>query len=390
MKARRRAAKGTVEEHRTRSGELRYRPRLSVAGRRTSFGLCDTEAQARAVLRAAIAELREEERYGLTLRAWGEAWLDRRERDGLHRGVRDSRSIFRTHIATWGCADWRLRKLRRVDVVEWVKGLLRTPGRTRDGKAAVGGRLARQTVMNAFNLLHRMLGDAADEGKAAINAASGVKVPAVPRETEPWTWLRRGEIDALLQLNLSSEQRAVFTVAIYTGLRPGEIFGLRWSDVSETELLVRRSYKGPTKGGRVRRVPLLPVANDALRAWRAERPGVGDALVFPGTPTPRYPEFKGCHAKGFDAGFGAIISELVTDRPVRFYDLRHTCASHLIQGTLVPGLPAMRLEDVQLWLGHRSRSTTERYAHLCPDRLHGLVAMLHAHQKPTRETTEHR
>lgn len=222
-----------------------------------------------------------------------------------------------------------------------------------------------------------MLGDAADEGKVSSNVAAGVKVPKVPREDEPWTWLRRDEVSALLDQVLTPEQRAVFTVAIYTGLRPGELFGLRWCDVMETELVVRKSYKGPTKGGRPRRVPLLPQAKAALKEWRSHKSGIGTALVFPGTrirfgedQQPHEVEFDGTHSKGFDAGFGELIGKVVTDRPVRFYDLRHTCASHLVQGTW---LPAMRLEDVQLWIGHKSRTTTERYAHLCPDRLHGLV-----------------
>ena len=218
-----------------------------------------------------------------------------------------------------------------------------------------------------------MLGDAADVGKVASNVASGVKIPSVPREDEPWTWLRRDEVSSLFAQVLTPAQRAIFTVAIYTGLRPGEIFGLRWQDVTDTEIVVRRSYNGPTKKGRVRRVPILAPVREALKVWRHEKPGVAGALVFPGQPTWRYPDFHGCHSKGYDAGFADVIAKVVTDRPVRFYDLRHTAASHLIQGTLVEGLPPLRLEDVQLWLGHASRTTTERYAHLAPDRLHGLV-----------------
>ncbi|MBT8453680.1 MAG: tyrosine-type recombinase/integrase [Deltaproteobacteria bacterium] len=51
-------------------------------------------------------------------------------------------------------------------------------------------------------------------------------------------------------------------------------------------------------------------------------------------------------------------------RSVRFHDLRHTCASHLIMGTWGR---AWRLEEVQVVLGHASRTTIERYARLAPD-----------------------
>lgn len=355
---------GTISARRSKDGTIRHRVRLWVNGKQETIGTYDTPEEAAAALAIARRDLLPQRTaVGISLLAYGAAWLDRREADGLHRSVKDSRSVWKTHLATWELAAGPMRRIKRTDVVAWVKSLLR--------KEHAGRRLARQTVLNAFNLLHRMLGDAADEGKVSSNVASGVKVPSVPREDEPWTWLRADEIEALLALELTPAQRAIWTVAIYTGLRPGEIFGLRWCDVTETELVVRRSYAGPTKKGRVRRVPLLPAAKAALKAWRSHKPGVGGALVFPGAPTHRYPDFKGCHAKGFAAGFEDVIGKVVEDRPVRFYDLRHTCASHLVQGTWLP-MP-LRLEDVQLWLGHRSRTTTERYAHLCPDRLHGIV-----------------
>jgi hypothetical protein len=58
-------------------------------------------------------------------------------------------------------------------------------------------------------------------------------------------------------------------------------------------------------------------------------------------------------------------------RHVRFHDLRHTCASHLVMGSW--GITLSLLETAQ-WLGHTSLSVTQRYAHLCPDRLAARVA----------------
>ncbi len=419
---------GTVDKRVAPDGIVTYRARAYDEGKQKTVGTYETEEEARGMLES-IRRKRSTEAtpVGMSLLTWGEEWLDRREADGLHRSVKDSRSIFKTHLATWELAPVPMRKLKRTDVVVWVKGLLRKErhdarrevrgvaqgdermpgvrrrrgdaggfqgGRVLDGQESgrlasiarnqSGRRLARQTVLNAFNLLHRMLGDAADEGKMSSNVATGVKVPKVPREDEPWTWLRRDEVSALLGQVLTPAQRAIFTVAIYTGLRPGEIFGLRWSDVTATELVVRRSFGGPTKGGRVRRVPLLEPAREALRVWKKHKSGVGNALVFPGEPTARYPEYCGPHHKGFTAEFERVIGRVVKDRPVRFYDLRHTCASNLVQGTLVEGLPAMRLEDVQLWIGHKSRTTTERYAHLCPDRLHGLVRAARVEEEKER------
>ena len=79
---------------------------------------------------------------------------------------------------------------------------------------------------------------------------------------------------ALLNLpDLPAKQRTAFTVAIYTGMRAGEIWGLRWEDVDfeEREILVRYSFDGPTKGGKVRRIPMLPPVFEELARLEAQR-----------------------------------------------------------------------------------------------------------------------
>ena len=67
---------------------------------------------------------------------------------------------------------------------------------------------------------------------------------------------------------------ALYATAVYTGLRAGELAGLRWDDVSfERRLItVQRSYGGLTKGGEVRHVPILDPVLPVLRRLRS--PGV--------------------------------------------------------------------------------------------------------------------
>src|SRR5690606_6785448 len=96
-----------------------------------------------------------------------------------------------------------------------------------------------------------------------------------------------------------------------------------------------------------REVPLLPPAAAALRRWRELEPGIGSAPVF------RRPAKWGI---GWRRWAVALIG-----RHARLYDTRHTCASHLIQGSWGEPLP---LYEVAQWLGHTSVTTTQRYAHL--------------------------
>jgi integrase len=173
--------------------------------------------------------------------------------------------------------------------------------------------------------------------------------------------------------------RLAYTVAIYTGLRPGELWGLRWSDVhldgDHPRLVVQKSRSGPTKGRRVREVPLLPPAREALRRWRGVVGRIGTALVWPGAG-------GRCHDDGYDAGWTGSYRPDGTQRPghrelagvrpvVQFKDLRHTCGSHLVSGTWGR---AWSLHEVRDWLGHRSVTTTERYyARLVPGHLHAAA-----------------
>jgi integrase len=371
---------GSITRHVTRDGRILWRVRVTHEGRRVSLGLYESRREAEQALASALAGYAAlgEER-GVRLSSWGETWLTRRATDGLHRAQHKAASCWRTHVGGAAFFDWPMRRISRQDVHRWVLGLLRSapttsivrgrgPTRSVERKAREGERLSRQTAVNALALLRRALGDAADEGLVPGNVALGVRVPRIAETEDTWTFLDATEVSSLLALSLKDENRAVLTVAIYTGLRGGELWGLRWSDVRTTgdrpELHVRRSYRGPTKGGRTRHVPLLAPALEALRTWKAAKPGVGEALVFPSAS-------GGCHHEGHEAGLRTALQKIGVDRRVRFHDLRHTCASHLVMGTWTA---PMRLEDVREWLGHSTTAMTERYAHLGPHRLHELAA----------------
>jgi integrase/recombinase XerD len=168
---------------------------------------------------------------------------------------------------------------------------------------------------------------------------------------------------------------------------------------AEPELVVRRNRAKATKGRKVRRVPLLPPARDALRAWRDHvleerqkaREGRTDADVIDlatGLPAEMarayvWPGDSGRpHARGYDAGWGTTWRKrLGLNRGVTFHGLRHTCGTHLLRGTW--GAP-LALEQVQVILGHESRTTTEIYAHASPEGGHAAMRRLASEMEPTK------
>lgn len=382
-----RRARGSVSRHVDRAGRVRYRVRLWLDGRRESGGLHDTQEAADAFL-AAWLEQFEERPSGLTVGAWGKRWLDQRETDGRHRAVDRDRLRWNRYVAKSELADRLLRKLTRPEVVRWVRQLARQQAvhvHHKGGERVertTKRRLSRRTVGHALANLRACLSDAVEEGFADENVAMGVRVPKDDEHRQSQdeiTFLTAKEVAAVLRCgDIPQEARDVYAVAIYTGLRAGEIWGLRWCDVvlsgDHPRLLVRRSRSKAVKTGRSREVPLLPPAKEALVRVLGKRKqaDLGEALVWPNA--------RGrCHATGYDAGWSGSYApggrqrdghrELAgVRREVTFGDLRHTCGSHLVSGTWGR---AWSLHEVRDFLGHQSVTTTERYyARLVPGHIH--------------------
>jgi integrase len=270
-----------------------------------------------------------------------------------------------------------LRSVKQRHVQGWLRELITQPAihGSRRGKP-----LAEQTARNALNALSSAFSDAVAAGRATANPCKGVRVPRQARTDEDWTYLTGDEIRAVFDLpDLPAKQRTAFAVAIYTGMRAGEIWGLHWEDVDfeRREILVRYSFDGPTKGGKVRRIPMLPPVSEALGLWRRRDDATRAAgLVF-------HARDGAMHTKGYDAQWTKKWRSTAGVRAdVRFHDLRHTCASHLIMGTWGR---AWRLEEVQVVLGHASRTTTERYARLAPDSIRGVPMKRSSSGQTTRK-----
>lgn len=346
------------------TGEIRYRVRVPVDGRRKSIGTYATEA---AAVEARDAAMAKDTGGGTwTVRSWGAVWIMRRRlRAKARRGERGERNAKKDE-QRWASlvlgapfADTELRRLQRQEVYQWVEALL--------------DRLERQTVCNALNLLRCALQDATNAGHCARNVALDIRVARKASDEDPHTFLTLEELRALLTCdptvglppNLLRRRRAdwlvmtrtILIVSAYTAARPSELWRLRWRDVAldgpRPELRLPK-----TKNGKHRSVPLVGPPLAALRAWRS---GIGDALVFPG-------EDGKPHGEGYDAAWSTWRKASGINPAARFYDLRHTCASHLLMGS-GDGYPTepWSIERVSAFLGHSDIQVTQRhYARFAP------------------------
>lgn len=386
---------GSISPQVYRSGLVRYRLRGQIEGETVSVGHYDTieEAQAAAAgMREATANLPAIK----TLERWGAEWFEQLAADGKKTDTKLQH--WKASIAGTWIVERPLKKLTPRDVRRWLRET--SNRKARSGKR-IGQRVRRDTVRNALTTLSSCLNAAVEADHIPVNPARGISVPSEPRSDDTWTYLQKDEIRTVVQGELRDGtplplfQHTVFTFAIYSGLRAGEIWGLRWADVdlSNRVVTVRFNRRGPTKNGKIREVPLLPPAHRALSLWKSERPGLGGALVFP--KRVRKGEVAGePFGEGYNAGWMDRVdyrrpagerelvqlpgwsTKLGISRYVRFHDLRHTCASHLVMGTW--GRP-WRLDEVREVLGHSSIKVTERYAHLAPDALRGANQAAWAH-----------
>jgi integrase len=204
-------------------------------------------------------------------------------------------------------------------------------------------RLRKPATVNRYvAALSRVLSVASREwGWCGDNPAR--KVSKLPEDRGRIRFLEDSERDALLDACRKSEHPVLYPLvitALATGARQGELLNLCWSDVSfDRKTLVF----GETKNDEVRSVPIPAAVADQLGEMAQVR-RIDDDRVFPITADElRYPWRKALKAAGI-TGF-------------RFHDLRHSCASYLLQA----GFPLGTVAEV---LGHKTLEMAKRYSHL--------------------------
>lgn len=231
-----------------------------------------------------------------------------------------------------------------------------------------GAGLSSSTAHRVHNVLHAALKDAVREGLLVRNVADVAHAPR-DRDFAPQLWSVSQARDFLTAAR-AERLGNLYLVAALTGMRLGELLGLRWRDVDlEARTLHVRMVLGrdgelaepKTRSGR-RQIELSDLAVGALRAQRgqqaAERLRIGPAwrerdLVFTST--------VGTALDGINTlkAFRRFLARAGLPR-IRLHDLRHLQASLLLAAGVHPKVVAERL-------GHsRVNVTLNTYSHLLP------------------------
>jgi integrase/recombinase XerC len=273
--------------------------------------------------------------------------------------------------------------------------------------------LERRSQARALSAVRSLLRFACREGTLAANPAQGVPAPRLPK-TLP-RHLRPGEVEALLEAPgraaagspgspgsresspetpaapageapgpaaagtaalsalLARRDSALLELLYAAGLRVGELVGLDWAAID----LQARVLRVVGKGGKERMVPFGRPAASALRHWLDVWERVRELQVPSAADEPVFLNHRGGRLS--DRSVRRIIDRWIEQtalaRGVHPHTLRHTFATHLLEG-------GADLRAIQELLGHASLSTTQKYTHVEVERL--LAVYRGAHPRARR------
>lgn len=288
-------------------------------------------------------------RFGdVHVEVFAEQWLERLRRGGRAPGTIDSYQYALKRVLP-AIGDLRLDQLRRPLLERTIGAVVGAPS-TRAATHAVMAMLLRAAV---------------DEGLLVTSPMSGMRPPTVPRREV--AVLDRGQLGRLLEA-VDPRWRAMLLTAVGTGLRQGELFGVRRSrvDFLRRTLAVEEqvtSGKGrppaltpnlKTPASRRR----LPLPDVVLTALAAELEGKPEADVLFLSPRSR----QLWNRNHFNQTvWKPALRGAKLDETLGLHVLRHTYASHLIAAGL-------HSRVIQARLGHASIvETMDTYGHLFPD-----------------------
>jgi len=276
--------------------------------------------------------------------------------------------------------DIKLPNLRKSHIKKMIADKLK--GGRMDEKE---GGLSPRSVQYMFSILKQALSQAVEDELIKKNVAEGVTPPKVKRP--PIEYWSREEVQAFLSAISNYRLYPLYYTALKTGLRRGELLGLRWKDVSlEKKIITVRQSNVAIRGGSKLKTPktasgfrTIEISDNlvkVLKSWGIRqkqeflgegRPEKDQGLVFTTKKgTKILPRNINRH---FDLIAGRLSAELRDKKgkiirgpvlhKISFHGLRHTFATLAVE----EGIDMKTLAEI---LGHSNTAATDIYAHVTP------------------------
>lgn len=342
-----------------------------------STGYSTTGHNKRAAAMALSRIIDEYERMPKTLRApsgvmfvdYAEAWLAAAEFVYDPITFQGYKSATEAHIIPY----FRKKNLRLTEVTPDIVQDFSTY-LSREGNLKTGGALSGKSVRNYLTVLSQIFEDAIAKKKIAENPTRSVKKPK-KKKFKP-SFYTACQMKALFDAIDGEPISPMIRIAAVYGLRRSELLGIKWDSVDFENKQVTIQHvvsrfattveKDDTKTEESRRVyPMTPqIEKIFLDAKKREE---GNRRLFGDRYTENEYVFKWDDGRMYDPNYITRTFRNILRKSglpvIRLHDLRHSCASILLES-------GHNLKDVQQWLGHADIQTTGNiYGHLTNDRL---------------------
>jgi len=289
-----------------------------------------------------------------TIKQAGDLYIDHLENvmERKRSTIQDYRGYVRGHFEPF----FRDRALDRIDEA-WVASYLKR-------KRADG--LSSKTVQNHLNFMHGLFRFAVKRGWAEANPVAGVDRPKKSRSAHRRIrFLQPEELDAVVRSvpndALGAVEAPLYRCAAMTGMRQGELLGMRWIDVDWTSRRIRvadnftRGKIDSPKSHEGRSVPMADLlAGELERHFQRSDFTGDDDLVFCHPETGKVLDPSKVRKR-----FKQVLAR-ARAREITFHELRHTFGTQMAAANAPP-------RAIQEWMGHADAKTTEIYSHYAPD-----------------------
>ena len=300
---------------------------------------------------------------------WLNEWIEGRKHSLAYSTYRNYKGKIKNHLIP-SIGEMKISDLTSRQIQRLLKDKLE------DGRVDGKGGLSTRSVKYIYQTLHAALEQAVKERIVSHNVCEAVEVPKKQEEKKLHTW-NKDQINKFLTTAKDMGRfYEVFYLALNTGMRKGELLGLKWEDVSieNKRINVTRQLVSGEEGLEFKKVKtnsgnrVIPLTNKVVAflkklkiQQKENKLALGEAYHDSDLVLCRE-NGKNIYPRALTRDYDPIIEKAGIPR-IRFHDLRHTFATQFLEA-------GGNIKILQQILGHSSISVTmDTYSHVTDDML---------------------
>ena len=362
MAKRRSNGEGNIRKRKDGRWEGRYTAGLDpITGKQVFKNvLGKTQAEVKEKLKIALAENQKVDftktgKYTVT--QWMNEWYENVAKIKVRASSHQTyRGYIDNHI-TPNIGKLPLEKLTTMDLQKFYRKLM-TKGRVERIEATNQPKgLSAKTVRNINQVISSAMDFAVAQRIVSVNPCKAVALPKV--EHKEMQTIPAEQLQAFLTEAKASGVYEMYYIELATGLRRGELLGLKWSDIDWKNGIIKVKRQIARVDGKVIEAPLktknsyrtVTISPQAVEVLKQQKAKTKDEFVFPS------PNGGAISPDSVNNMLKRVLERAGIPK-VRFHDLRHTFATVALQN-------GVDIKTVSGMLGHFSAGfTLDTYAHV--------------------------